>query len=124
VNEPGEAKVLSYADLWAYTTPKYVADNIYGPLMGESAARNEWYYPVIDDVGYGTKDARTRSVCEAAKEQGVIVFAIGFEAPDAARVVLKDCASSDSHYFDVQGLEIRDAFAAIATSIRQLRLIQ
>jgi Flp pilus assembly protein TadG len=124
VSEPGEAEVLSYADLWAYTTPKYVADNIYGPLMGESAARNAWYYPVIDDVGYGTKDARTRSVCEAAKDEGIIVYTIGFEAPDAARVVLQDCASSDSHYFDVSGLEIRDAFAAIATSIRQLRLIQ
>lgn len=124
VSEPGEAKVISYADLWARTTPKYVADYLYGPLMGQSAAREAWYYPVIDDVGYGTKDARTRSVCEAAKDEGIIVYTIGFEAPNAARVVLQDCASSDSHYFDVQGLEIRDAFAAIATSIRQLRLIQ
>ncbi|WP_412555143.1 pilus assembly protein TadG-related protein [Shimia sp. MIT1388] len=124
VSEPGEAKVISYADLWARTTPKYVADELYAPLMGQDAARSAWYYPVIDDVGYGTKDARTRSVCEAAKDNGIIVYTIGFEAPNAARVVLQDCASSDSHYFDVQGLEIRDAFAAIATSIRQLRLIQ
>ncbi|MCH2066366.1 pilus assembly protein TadG-related protein [Shimia sp.] len=124
VSEPGEAEVISYADLWARTTPKYVADVLYAPLMGQDAARSAWYYPVIDDVGYGTKDARTRSVCEAAKDNGIIVYTIGFEAPNAARVVLQDCASSDSHYFDVQGLEIRDAFAAIATSIRQLRLIQ
>ncbi|MFY0660670.1 MAG: Tad domain-containing protein [Shimia sp.] len=124
VNEPGEAEVISYADLWARTTPKYVADVLYAPLMGQDAARNAWYYPVVDDVGYGTKDTRTRSVCEAAKDNGIIVYTIGFEAPNAARVVLQDCASSDSHYFDVQGLEIRDAFAAIATSIRQLRLIQ
>ncbi len=124
VSEPGEAVLLSYANLWARTTPKYVADELYEPLMGQTAARNAWYYPVMDDVSYGTKDTRTRNICAAAKQKGVIVFAIGFEAPDAARVVLQDCASSDSHYFDVAGLEIRDAFAAIATSIRQLRLIQ
>ncbi len=124
VNEPGEAKVVSYPDLWAHTTPKYVADTLYSPMMGESAARNAWYYPVVDDVSYGAKDTRTRQICDAAKDVGIIVFTIGFEAPDAARVVLQDCASSDSHFFDVNGLEIRDAFAAIATSIRQLRLIQ
>lgn len=92
--------------------------------MGQSAARNAWYYPVMDDVAYGTKDTRTRSICNAAKQNGIIVYTIGFEAPSAARVVLQDCASSDSHFFDVDGLEIRDAFAAIATSIRQLRLVQ
>lgn len=124
VNEPGEANVLSYANLWAYTTPRYVADYLYAPLMGQSAARNAWYYPVMDDVAYGTKDTRTRSICNAAKQNGIIVYTIGFEAPSAARVVLQDCASSDSHFFDVDGLEIRDAFAAIATSIRQLRLVQ
>ncbi|MCP4209193.1 MAG: hypothetical protein GY767_19385 [Shimia sp.] len=124
VSEPGEANVLSYANLWAYTTPLFVADELYAPLMGYTDARNAWYYPVIDDVGYGTKDTRTRNVCNAAKQNGIIVYTIGFEAPSSARVVLKDCASSDSHFFDVDGLEIRDAFAAIATSIRQLRLVQ
>jgi hypothetical protein len=124
VNEPGHAEVVTYPSLWAYSFPGYIAEYIYRPLVGSNAAWDEWYYDAIQDTSYGTKDARTRSICTAAKETGIIVYTIGFEAPNAARVVLQDCASSDSHYFDVQGLEIRDAFAAIATSIRQLRLVQ
>jgi Flp pilus assembly protein TadG len=124
VNEPGHAEVVSYPDLWAYTSPGYIAEYIYKPLVGSSDAWDEWYYNAIGDVSYGGKDTRTKQICDAAKAEGTIVFAIGFEAPTSAEVVLKDCASSDSHYFDVDGLEIKDAFAAIATSIRQLRLTQ
>ncbi|TCL09935.1 Flp pilus assembly protein TadG [Shimia isoporae] len=124
VDEPGHAEVVTYPDLWAYTPPGYIAEHIYKPLVGGDAAWDEWYYNAIDEVSYGAKDTRTKQVCDVIKEQGAIVFAIGFEAPDSARVVLKDCASADSHYFDVEGLEIKDAFAAIATSIRQLRLTQ
>ncbi|SFK52772.1 TadE/TadG family type IV pilus assembly protein [Shimia haliotis] len=124
VDEPGSAEVVTYPDLWAYTSPKYVAEEIFEPLLGYNTAMDAWYYDVIDEVSYGDKDDRTKQICDAAKLEGTIIFAIGFEAPDSARVVLKDCASSDSHYFDVDGLEIQDAFAAIATSIRQLRLTQ
>lgn len=124
VDEPGSAEVVSYPDLWAYTSPKYVAEEIFEPLLGYNDAINQWYNAVVDEVSYGDKDDRTKQICDAAKAEGTIVFAIGFEAPYSAEVVLKDCASSDSHYFDVNGLEIKDAFAAIATSIRQLRLTQ
>ncbi|MCH2250248.1 MAG: hypothetical protein MK042_10675, partial [Cognatishimia sp.] len=79
---------------------------------------------VFDSVGGSEKNERTEDICEEAKEAGIVVFTIGFEAPSSGQAVLKDCASSDSHYFDVQGLEISDAFSAIASSIRQLRLTQ
>lgn len=124
VNEPGSAEVVTYPDLWAYTTPKYVADEIFAPLLGESAARSSWYYNAIEEISYDAKDDDTKLICDAAKAQGIVVYAIGFEAPDHAQDVLRDCASSDSHYFNAYGLEIKDTFAAIATSIRQLRLTQ
>lgn len=124
VDEPGVAEVVTYQDLWAYTTPRWVADELYGPFMGQSSARAYWDDGVQGSYGNSTKNTRASNICTAAKEEGIIVFAIGFEAPDSGQTVLKDCASSDSHYFDVNGLEIRDAFAAIATSIRQLRLTQ
>ena len=70
------------------------------------------------------KDQRTKHVCDAAKDEGVIVYSVGFEAPSDGRRVLKGCASSDSHYYDATGLEISDAFTSIASSIRKLRLTQ
>ncbi|WP_353308505.1 TadE/TadG family type IV pilus assembly protein [Shimia sp. NS0008-38b] len=124
VDEPGVAEVIDYPDLWAYTTPRWVADELYAPFMGQSSARSYWDDGVQGYYGTSTKNSRSSSICDAAKDQGIIVFTIGFEAPSSGQTVLKDCASSDSHYFDVDGLEINDAFATIATSIRQLRLTQ
>ena len=120
----GEAARLSYPDLWAFTSLQRNVRHNYLPWMNDDAAWNEWYYGVYDYVNYVTKDARTKNICDTVKGQDVIVFTIGFEAPSRGQSVLRDCASSPSHYFDVQGLEISDAFAAIASSIRQLRLTQ
>jgi hypothetical protein len=75
-------------------------------------------------VGASAKNTRTQAICTAAKEAGIIVFTIGFEAPYGGQEVLRQCASSDSHYYDVDGLEISDAFASIASAIRQLRLTE
>ncbi|PSL20031.1 TadE/TadG family type IV pilus assembly protein [Shimia abyssi] len=124
VSEDGEAVRLQYPDLWAYTSLEWNVEEHYEPWMNDSQAWDDWYYDVRKYVGSSTKNTRTKSICDAAKDENIIVFTIGFEAPDSGQAVLQDCASSDSHYFDVDGLEIRDAFAAIATSIRQLRLTQ
>lgn len=124
VDEPGSAEIVTYADLWAYTSIKYNRNEHYYPWMNDSEANDDWYYGVRKYVGSSTKDARTQAICDAAKAEGIIVFTIGFEAPSAGQSVLQNCASSASHYFDVDGLEIADAFAAIAASIRQLRLTQ
>ena len=124
IEENGTPERLSYADLFADTPLKYLFKYIYDDWMDYYDARDEWYYGVYDYYGNSTKNTRTRNICQAAKDQGIIVYTIGFEAPSNGVAVLQDCASSDSHYFDVNGLEIADAFASIATSIRQLRLTQ
>lgn len=123
-SEPGEAVQLSYADLYAYTTLKWIVNDLYEPWMSDSQAWSDWYYDVRSYVGSTIKNSRTKAICDAAKAQDIIVFTIGFEAPSSGQAVLKDCASSDSHYFDVEGLEIQDAFDAIASSIAQLKLTQ
>ncbi len=124
VDEPGSAAVVTYPDLWAYTTLQWNVQYNYAGWMGSNAAYNDWYYDVRNYVGSSTKNARTKSICDAAKDKQVIVFTIGFEAPSSGKAVLKDCASSDSHFFDVNGLAINDAFSSIASSIRKLRLTQ
>ncbi|MDX2483644.1 MAG: pilus assembly protein [Pseudodonghicola sp.] len=124
-DEPGTAISLTMGELFAFTTPRKIADEIFEPTMGYTAARNEWYYgPRGHYVNGNTKDTRTKAICDAAKAQDIMVFTIGFEAPSNGLAVLEDCASSSSHFFDVDGLEISDAFASIASSIRKLRLTQ
>lgn len=124
VEEPGSAERLTYPQLWEQTSLQYNLSKHYYPWMNDSQARDEWYYGVRSYVGSSTKNTRTQAICDAAKAQNVIVYTIGFEAPSSGLAVLKNCASSDSHFYDVDGLEISDAFASIASSIRKLRLTQ
>lgn len=123
-HENGSAQRLSYSELFARTSLRYLWRYIYYEWMDYYTARQKWYYDVFSSVGNYDKNLRTGSICDAAKAQGIVVYTIGFEAPSNGVAVLRNCASTDDHYFDVNGLEIKDAFDSIATSIRQLRLTQ
>jgi len=120
--ESGDAVRLTFPALWANTSIKWNRKYNYAPWSNSSW--DDWYYDVRNYVGTSTKNARTKNICDAAKAEQIIVFTIGFEAPSSGEAVLSDCASSPSHFFDVDGLEINDAFASIASSIRKLRLTQ
>lgn len=123
-DDPGTAIPLTFEALFADTTTNYVAYSIYSDWLGTGTASIDWRTDLRNSYGTTTKNSRTSDVCEAARDAGITVFTIGFEAPSSGETVLKDCASSDSHYYDVDGLEISDAFASIATAIRQLRLTE
>lgn len=69
-------------------------------------------------------DQLLSSVCDAAKQNNIVIWSIGFEVTAHSANVMRDCASSPSHYFGVEGVEIKEAFTAIARQINQLRLTQ
>lgn len=75
--------------------------------------------------GNGTaSDARLEQICDVAQANGVIIFTIAFEAPPRGEDVMRHCASSDLRFYDVDGVEISDAFESIANTINFLRLVQ
>lgn len=129
--DPTEAAggtVLLWADLWADYTAEWISEEWF-----EEPARASGNWTFHDAVasnssyqfaGTTAADTNLRAVCDAARANGIIVFAIGFEAPSGGQAVMQYCASSDAHYYDVEGLEISQAFASIARTINQLRLIQ
>lgn len=69
-------------------------------------------------------DALLYRICDAAKDENIVIWSIAFEAPARGEEVMRNCASSQSHYFSVDGVEITEAFESIARSINQLRLTQ
>lgn len=71
-----------------------------------------------------TGDQLLYNLCNAAKEKKVVIWTIGFEVQPHGADVMRNCASSPSHFFEVEGVEITEAFEAIARQINQLRLIQ
>ena len=82
---------------------------------------NNWRYTKYSAA---QADGMLDSICDAAKAKGIVIWSIGFEVTDYSATVMRDCASSPSHFFRVEGVEIADAFESIAKQINQLRLTQ
>ena len=80
------------------------------------------YYWFTHDAAQG--DALLDDICDASKDAGIVIWSIGFEVDDHGADVMANCASSPSHFFRVEGIEISEAFDAIARQINQLRLTQ
>ncbi len=86
-----------------------------------SAYHGNFYYQKYTAAqGDGLLD----SICDAAKEKNIIIWSIGFEVTDHGANVMRQCASSPSHFFRVEGVEIEEAFTSIARQINKLRLTQ
>ncbi len=111
---------LTWEEAWGVMTPRYL-----GEKTGYWTAWNE-FNSDSNRVSGGDKDRRMSSVCTAAKNKGIIVYTIGFEIDKGgnAEVQLKNCATSDLHYFPAKGISISDAFASIASDVVNLRLTQ
>ena len=112
---------LTWRELLSRSSVNYIASSLMAASHGGSSS--SWYYTILNTIDPDTKDARTLQACDAAKATGTVIYAIGFEAPAGGRTLLRNCASSAAHYFDVSGIQISQAFRAIARQINQLRLI-
>ncbi len=122
-----DGTVLVWTDLFATYTAEYISEEWYEE---PARANGDWrLHNALASASYryaaqAEADANLRAICDRANEAGIVVFAIGFEAPADGQAVMRHCASTAAHYYDVEGVEISEAFASIARSINQLRLIQ
>ncbi|WP_417257759.1 pilus assembly protein TadG-related protein [Celeribacter sp.] len=118
------AELMDWKDVWKKYTIDGHAYRRY-KASGNSSDYYDWMDATHTAVNNSTKNNRMLAVCDAAKDAGVLIFTIGFEVDGTnADTVMRECASSDSHYYDVDGLELNDAFSAIATKVTELRLTQ
>lgn len=71
----------------------------------------------------GTSAQQARRHCDAMKAEGVIVYAVAFQAGGAAEALLRQCATSADTYFrTTTGDALRDAYHAIGLQLRRLRI--
>lgn len=113
----------TWPQLWAKWPVQYFTDNIIGTVYGSSAS-NTWYNKIVDSVQASDMDSQLHNICTAAKANGVLVYAIGFQTSSHGASVLKDCATSPAFYFDAEGTQISTVFSTIASSIVHLRLTE
>lgn len=67
---------------------------------------------------------RAEATCDAMKAEGVIVYAVAFQAPAEGQAVLEDCATSTAnHYFNAtSGAELKAAYEEIAGQLSGVRV--
>ena len=119
--EVQEREQLSWEQAWGLMSPDYHED-----ITGSNAAYND--YVNGETINGSKKNTRMAASCTAAKADGkdVVIYTIGFEisAGGTAETELKKCATSHSHYYRAEGVNINDAFNSIASNIQNLRLTQ
>ena len=73
--------------------------------------------------GPGSSNEQSRRLCDAMKDDGVVVFSVAFQAPSSARRLLRDCATDASYYFQPEsGAELSGAYERIANTLSQMRI--
>jgi len=112
-------------------------------LLPQDASEVEQGYPSANTYNDGTNthnasvnNGHITAMCDEAKAPSydadgnllradrVTVYTIAFLAPTSAQNLMRECASTPSYFFNVQDLDVGDAFSAIATNINKLKLTQ
>ena len=119
-----------------YNTDSYkIRDFAYDtPDMRDHWARHaisDWKSKIdgnLEDSIYGVAysggqgDTLLANICKAAKDNQIIIYTIGFEIDNTSASKMEACASSPSHFYRVDGIQIAQAFGSIARQLKQLRL--
>lgn len=114
VDEGDGATEYTFPEIWA----RYPVD------WYEQHYRNIGkYYDAADEYDYYDKNAHLNAMCTAAKEAGMLVFTIGMDVQSAQDTIMRNCASDETYYYDVEGTDITTAFKSIALEISKLRLV-
>ncbi|MEC8795928.1 MAG: hypothetical protein VXX48_06325, partial [Pseudomonadota bacterium] len=89
----------------------------------------EWYAgwswlsdPVLDHGG-SVKNERLLNICDVARDNSILVYTVGFETTSSSEAILKNCATTEGHFYEADGSSLTDVFTSIARSINKLRLI-
>ena len=127
----GVAVQLDYAQVWDQVSVNYAAYQFFGRAgqytttsigntSQQSAAFSGQY------ASASSMDSLLRANCTAARNAGMIIYGIAFEAPASGQTAIRNCVSipETSYYFNAQGTSIRAVFRLIAAQITQLRLTQ
>lgn len=117
-----QARRLTFQELWSLVPVRYHAYRHIGPAQG--SGKRTAMLAAYSSVPPVQKNANLLQACQAAKNEGVIVFTVGLEVTRDSGVLLEACATSPNHYFLVDGQDLSYAFKSIAGQINQLRLTQ
>ena len=126
---PSGAIQQNWEQVWQNLRVRWVAWQLYARALGTNSTSrtntfDTWMANFTSQTNVGNMNTTLQQSCALARANGVVVYGIAFEAPAGGQAQIAGCATSPSHYYNAQGLEISSAFRAIANQINALRLIQ
>ncbi|RYG93167.1 hypothetical protein EU803_03430 [Loktanella sp. IMCC34160] len=128
IDYSSQVRHLSWQDIFATWVYSRVNNELfYEPYQNGWLSYDTYVstdYALTAIVGGASADSRLANICAAARQSGIVIYTVAFEAPAHGQATLENCASSPNHFFIASGTNIADAFSAIATDIRQLKLTQ
>lgn len=73
----------------------------------------------------GNSAYQSQQLCSRMKSAGVLVFSVGFQAPNSVKSTLRNCATTPDYFFDSGSRdELKEAYRAIAEELSTHVLIQ
>lgn len=77
-----------------------------------------------DGTSKGQANSRLKDACDAMKAENIIVYTVQFRTnSNSLQNLLKNCATSDAHYFYAEEDDLTAVFSEIANQLSNLRLI-
>ena len=74
--------------------------------------------------GMGDSDRQAKRLCRRMRNQGVLVYAVAFQAPAKGKAVLQNCAGNPDRFFNADnGDELKEAYDTIASQLSNLALV-
>jgi Putative Flp pilus-assembly TadE/G-like len=123
-NNSVAADPQDWEEVWAKLKLSYVAWQFYGRPYGTARYNSVMAEMKAVYASVSTMNTQLQVSCTQAKNNGVIVYGIAFEAPTNGQQQISQCASSPQHYFAAQGSQIGTAFDTIASNLTMLKLTQ
>ena len=75
--------------------------------------------------GLSSSEYQAVRLCYEMKQKGIEVYTVGFQAPTAAKKLLKHCASDVGHFYDATtGDALKMAFRDIALKVSSMKLMK
>lgn len=119
---------LTWAEVFDRWSVYHVAQHFFARPRGSN--QSTWYNNLMEQVS-APKNSNLQSICSAAKNAGILIYTIAYEAPYDGQTQLRNCASGDpatnegSYYYPAIGSDqIATVFRSIANQISFLRLTQ
>jgi Flp pilus assembly protein TadG len=112
--------------LWGgFSLPRNLDDDVIKAMVMVTGGGNEVNTDYDEVASNAVADENFRSVCSAMRNEGYVIYMIGFQTPVTTRTLLQECAGSATHYFESPTQEhLVQAFHQIAARLTVLRVVR